>query len=295
MKTIIAATDFSALAGNAVDYAAAVARSTQGKLILFNAYSVPVPGANGLLSPADYDNFLLHNHERLESKAKAIADTYAIEVICETSYCSVNPELEALILKYQADLVVLGMEPDSLTQDVFGNTTTALIGNLSCPVLAVPESAGFDGVSRIVFACDAAQDFPAGSLAKVKVIAEAFRAEVEVFFVEAEAGELPAAESLLAEELKGIVYSYKKLRSDAIIQSIRQETLACGAELLIMAPKVYGFWSSLFHQSKTRRMASGLNIPMMALNTNDRAPSSYSDETHLIRSLRPESIKAVLE
>lgn len=266
MKTIVVATDFSTLANNALDYAAAIAQSIQGKLILFNAYSVPVPGANGLLSPAGFDELLADNQKRLENKAKVITETLAIEVVCETSYSSVIDELGKLVAKYQADLVVLGMEPDSTGQALFGNTTTAVTGKLGCLMLAVPGTAKFNGLHKIVFACDAAQEVPAPLLQTVKAIAEVFHSEVEVFFAEGEANALPGVESLMAKELAGVTYTYKKVRAEAVSQAIRQEILADEADLLIMAPKTHGFWSSLVHPSKTRKLASGLNIPMLTIS-----------------------------
>ena len=42
MKTILAATDFSDSAQNAVEYAASMAELTEAKLILFHAYHVPI-------------------------------------------------------------------------------------------------------------------------------------------------------------------------------------------------------------------------------------------------------------
>ena len=43
MKTIIAATDFGPVSGNAVKYAADMASMLSAKLVLFHAFQVPVP------------------------------------------------------------------------------------------------------------------------------------------------------------------------------------------------------------------------------------------------------------
>lgn len=49
MMTIIAATDFSILAENAVEYAAAIAKHKNARLILFNSFVIPFHAANTLL------------------------------------------------------------------------------------------------------------------------------------------------------------------------------------------------------------------------------------------------------
>ena len=271
MTTLIAATDFSALAENAVSYAAAIAKHYQARLVLFNAFTVPVSAANGLVTVAGFDSMLLDNRNRLKKKAEQVAENYGIVVNYESSYCIILDELKNLLAKYQAELVVLGMEPDSLTQDLFGNTTTVMIRKLNCPVLAVPEGAHFDGLKKIIFACDMLHGLPTDILLRIKAMAIVLKAEVEVFFVEEKtdrtgAGRAGSSDSeVIATALEGIAYSYKEIRSDAVITEIRQEILSAEADLLIMVPKEYGFWSSVMHRSKTRSMASGLTIPLLAM------------------------------
>lgn len=271
MTSLIVATDFSALAENAVDYAAAIAKHYQARLILFNAFTVPVPAANGILTVADFDDLLLDNRNRLEKRAEQIAERDGIGVGYESSYSIVPEELENLLAKYQAELVVLGMEPDSLTQDLWGNTTTAVIGKMNCPVLAVPERACFNGLRKILFACDLMDGLPTNILTCVKAIAQAFNAEVEVLFVEERNRQQKSGhteyneQALIAGKMEGVTFSYKKVKSDTVVDTIRQEIFATDPDLLIMAPKEYGFWSSVLHRSKTRVMASGLTIPLLAI------------------------------
>ncbi len=266
MTTIIVATDFSPLAENAVNYAAAIAQRHQARLVLFNAFTVPVSAANGMLSAADFDGLLLDSQNRLKESAEQIAESHRIWVHYESAYLAIPEALENLLSKYQAQLIVLGMEPESLTQELFGNTTTAVISKLYCPVLAVPEGIHFDGLKKILFACDAAQGLPAGILQQVKATALALNAEVEVFFVETADTDTPNAKDLISAGLEGIAYSYKQVRSDAVTPAIRQELVTTDADLLIMAPQEYGFWPSVVHRSKTRMMASGLNIPLLAIH-----------------------------
>ena len=265
MKTIIAATDFSPLAEHAAEYAAAIAGHIQARLALFNAFHVPVDAANGLLSSEDYDHFLHDNQHRLLLKGRQLARRYHIRVDYETTYSEVSEDLEQLLTKYKATLLVMGMEPESTWQRFFGNTTTAVIKRLDCPVLSVPSDTQFDGFKNILFACDAAHELPLAVLRQLKTLARDFGAAVEVFFVNEGGAPRPDAEAIIARELEGIFYRYQTVASPSVIPAIRQEIDRSKAELLVMAPKTYGFWSSVTHQSKTRRMAAGLTIPLLAL------------------------------
>jgi hypothetical protein len=65
--------------------------------------------------------------------------------------------------------------------------------------------------------------------------------------------------------LEGIDYYYKNVQSDSIIEGIANEVKSVAADLLIMVPEQHGFWGSMVHRSKTRIMASGLNIPLFSI------------------------------
>ncbi|HEY0175411.1 MAG TPA: universal stress protein, partial [Pedobacter sp.] len=69
----------------------------------------------------------------------------------------------------------------------------------------------------------------------------------------------------LPEKNGDMTYSFKDVQSGAVIQAIKKEIIAAEAELLIMVPGKYGFWSSLLHRSKTNMMASGLNVPLLSV------------------------------
>ncbi|MNX96122.1 hypothetical protein D3C86_1284240 [compost metagenome] len=59
-------------------------------------------------------------------------------------------------------------------------------------------------------------------------------------------------------------YIYKTVRSNAVINEIEKEIKRYQADILVMVPKKYGFWDSLVHKSKTRIMASGLDVPLLS-------------------------------
>ena len=68
-----------------------------------------------------------------------------------------------------------------------------------------------------------------------------------------------------ADGLQGTNYYYKNVASNVIIEAIQDEITQINADLLIMVPHKYGFWDSLVHISKTRKMASRSEIPLLSL------------------------------
>jgi len=269
--TIIACTDFSHTAENAVQYAAAVAKLTGYRLILCHNYKIPLHASNSHLSAESFQKMLDGAIKKLKNNADILINEYAIEVIPEFSFADLEEQLVYLIEKYDASILVAGMPVKSLEQDLIGNTTTSIIKNINIPVLAVPAEAKFKGAGKIIFACDNPKDIPHDILQKVKDTTISLGGELEIFNVEQEISLLksensPAlATNAVDAHLQGINYYYKNVRSNAVIDAIKKEVIESGADMLIMVPKQYGFWSSLVHRSKTRLMASGLNIPLLSI------------------------------
>ncbi|WP_255484697.1 universal stress protein [Mucilaginibacter sp. X5P1] len=271
MKTIIAATDYAELAENAVDYAAAaIARQNNYRLVLFNSFTIPIHVMSKAVSAKDVQDLLDENKVLLEAKALLLAQQYGIEVLPLTTFSFVADAIKELIAKYVPELIVMGMEEKTLEQELLGNMTTSVIKKLHIPVLAVPAKAKYRGLKKVLFSCDLVHGISGQLLERIKEIALITQAEVEILLVNETVEELkekgadPNVLRHIDEGLEGIDYYYKNIKSDSIIRGIADEIKRIDADLLIMAPQQYGFWSSIVHRSKTRIMASGLNIPLLS-------------------------------
>jgi len=272
MRTIIIASDFTNIADDATVYAMEAARVVDAKVVLFHLHVMSVHVANARLSPASLQASLDQNRETVERKAKQLTEQFGVPVAVEWRMGDFYLELRAAIDTHQADLVVMGMAQKSIEQDLMGNTTTAAINKLKLPVLAIPKGAKFNGIKKIMFACDIDRGIHAFVLDKVRTVALLFDAEVEIFHVSeklkkiAEQDQLPdhLAKSF-GDGLDGIRYLYKNVSSNAVVQEIENEINRSGIDLLVMVPYRYGFWGSLVHKSKTRSMASGNSIPLLSI------------------------------
>jgi hypothetical protein len=164
-------------------------------------------------------------------------------------------------------MVVMGMAPHSIEQELMGNTTTAALHQIQVPVLAVPVGASYNGIKHIIFACDILRGVHKQVLRKVHDIAAEIGASVEIFNV-ANVIKTPADNHRkdIDESMTGVPYYYHDVASDDVISAIKEEIIVQKADLLIMVPYQYGFWSSLVHKSKTRIMAAGNSIPLLSLH-----------------------------
>ncbi|MBS1665255.1 MAG: universal stress protein [Bacteroidetes bacterium] len=270
--TIIAATDYSEIAENAVEYAAAVAKFVKAKLVLLNDLTLTVSTSNSQLPAHRIQELIDENATRLAEKASSLSARYGIEVSPKATFSFVANELKLLLSEHEDNLVVvMGMAEKTIEQDLWGNTTTSVIKKLHSPVLAVPAGARFEGIKKVLFACDLLHGVSAQLLERIKTIAVDNQAEVEVLLVNEtveelkQKGESRDALKDIDEGLEGIVYYYKNIKSDSVIEAIKNEVEKSGANLLIMAPQKHGFWDAVIHQSKTRKMAAGLDIPLLSI------------------------------
>lgn len=272
MRTLIVATDFSKEAENAVVYASEVAKALKARIILFTSFSLSVHAANTRLSAAAMEHLITQDHAKLKERAERIAKEYGIEASYESGLMlQVSVELENLYVKHNADLIIMGMAANSLAQDLFGNTTTASIMRLKFPVLAIPLGAKYEKVKKILFACDVLRGVQKKVLDRIKDLAIALGAEVEVFHVQNKVKLLESdsqhkySKRSIDESLEGVSFFYKNVASNAVIEAIEKEIVDFNADVLIMIPQRYGFWDSLIHRSKTRIMASSCHIPLFSI------------------------------
>ncbi|WP_372919708.1 universal stress protein [Salegentibacter sp.] len=265
MKTIIVAIDFSHESDNALNYAAGFAKNSGARLVLFNSFSIPIHVANSLMPAEALKHLDQENINQLEQKAKMIRQKFGLEVGYESGLLlEVSEALEKIYKKYEADLIVMGMGAHSIAQDLFGNTTTAAIMKLSYPVLAVPENSDFTGIKKILFTIDRFKKDEKLISEKIKDLAQAFTAEVEVLHVKAGKKEEVSIE-LIENALSEVNYQYLEIESEEIIGEIEKEIKKLPADILVMIPHKYSFWESIIHRSKTRMMASRAAVPVLSL------------------------------
>ncbi|WP_433763543.1 universal stress protein [Flavobacterium ginsenosidimutans] len=268
--TIIAATNFSTIANNAVTYAAGLAKATGAKLVLFNSFSLSVHSANSHITADAMQKQIDRAISRLENLAKETADVFKIEVDSICTYSFLEDELPRIIEQTKADAVVMGMAERSFEQELLGNSTTTAIKNLHIPVLAVPENARFQSIKKVLYACDSLSFSAIKKFSWIKNTLGDFGAEIEFFSVDEKLDDLKEEQhrilmnSNIEKEFEDVKYLYKTVRSNAVINEIRKEIKNYEADLLIMVPQKYGFWDSLVHRSKTRILAAGLDIPLLS-------------------------------
>ncbi len=271
MKTIIATTDYSEAADNAVAYAAALAKYFNSRLILFNTFHLPNPSSRIPFSIPDLEGLKEENMERLQSMAQEIEETFGMKTESVSSASFMMGGLKKLVQDKHADVVVMGMGGSFLTHKLLGNTTTNILRQANFPVLIIPENAVFHEIKNILFACDSRKLILDTNLGLLKKLVYAFNAHLQILQVAKEEAyavpgrNMPEMVSGIELIFKSVKHSYQHIEHDDIIGGIEKGVHDFQADLLVMSPHKAGFWNTIFKTGNTQEMTLRTKVPLLAI------------------------------
>ncbi|MBK7937320.1 MAG: universal stress protein [Lewinellaceae bacterium] len=279
MKNIIATTDFSDSAANALQYAAALASAAKARLVLYNAFPYPVVTDMPAEVMKDFVNQIAEEQFRkLHEIKNNLVREFNIEVSCLAQAGSVSADLEEIVQQEQADLVVMGLIGASPAVNVLmGSNTTAILRKGRIPLLIVPQSASFHTPRRILFACNDPLIRNAAMLQPLQAIASLFSADIEVLMISRkEPARKPFQDprpSNLEEYFRNIKHRYTFEMSDSVREAILHAIQESQSDIIAMIPHHHAVWSYLFDKSDTLSVALQSSVPMLVLAENI-APAS---------------------
>jgi nucleotide-binding universal stress UspA family protein len=268
MKKIIVATDYSAIANNALQFGANLARVFQAELILFNVYHMSAHVSNARVSPEAIDHIIQDNENRLKALAEETAQQYQINVRWASKITDTVGELENYAIAEHTDLVVMGMESNLAEYKLFGNTTTAAIGRLKFPVLVVPKNVRFKGITKVLYACEYSYVSKDNHLDLLKEFTRQFGAALQVLHVETRTPVPAMIEdqgSAIDSIMEDVDHTYTVVKNRSIRDGIIQGVENWQADLLVMVPHKAGFLESFVKASMTREITLRTPVPVLVL------------------------------
>ncbi|MCW3083852.1 MAG: hypothetical protein JWP12_1218 [Bacteroidetes bacterium] len=276
MKTILAPTDFSTSADNAIDYAAEIAKATNAKLVLFHVYNIPiVPAEAPIAMPTEeIEKDAMAELQKIKQRLD-MKHGEQLSVRCECELGFPVEEINSFAKTCNADLIVMGMEgTGALTEKLIGSITTALIKKANCPVLAIDEHVQFTSIGKIAFASDYNQTNNKLVLAPLKEFAELFKSHIYILNVVPEGEEIPsidkAVEGIKLEHLlEGTDHSFHFKNNKNIVDGINQFVEEQKINMVAIIPRKHQLFQNLFQESTTKRMAFHTKIPLLALHEQE--------------------------
>ncbi|MDO8971483.1 MAG: universal stress protein [Saprospiraceae bacterium] len=276
MKTIIVCTDFSPSATHAVLYAAALAKATEARLILFHYFNYPIPATDlpAVFPNVFADEMATSSEHKLNELKDDLVQSYSIDIECVVRSWDLQSDLEEVFQAEQANLVVMGMHGQSaLANALYGSVSSTAIRRGKLPLLVIPRGVVFHPLKKILFPFDDHAIANPETVQALRDLATAFESYIEVFTLFdlkktpelVPQGGLSPAKRNLQTLLKGIQHGYSYENEDAVDKGILYEAARSSANLVAMIPHQHSFLSNLFNQSETQRVAATITLPLLVM------------------------------
>ena len=277
MNKILFPTDFSPAATHAFRYAAGVAITTGAEITIFNAYQIPkITGGGNLPNTMQeaYDSMHAEARDRFQKHLSVLEAAAQEEGAGEVTIHSTQvhgPTIESILKtarQMDIDLIIMGTKGASGLREIFiGSIAGEVLENASCPVLAVPEKAIFDGTIDRLAVTTSFKEEDKSALQRVLDFARPFEAKVTCVNVDlAHKEELVHAKDVWQEE-----YEQFDNLDFTVIDGINFETAMAkflaneNIDILGMLTHKRTVLQELFTFNRTKRMAYHSTTPILAI------------------------------
>ncbi|GAB2583834.1 universal stress protein [Spirosoma areae] len=267
MTTILVATDFSANAHWATDYALELANQLHTRLVIIHAYD-PNPNtfSDGIAATTEGQQFLAMRHlSKLRSQMMRVTKgSVEVEVVARPGSAVASLVEEAANQK--ADLLVMGVVGDEpLKARRLGSLATGMIPQTSIPMLLIPPGAVFQKPQTIVLAVDLSQPLNTLSIDTARQFARILQASVDIICIEDEPDE---AQQIAARHMQDLFrdqpHTFRFVPGYDIATALDTYLSQHKADLLILLPGPHSRLRLFLLESDTQEVARLATIPVLA-------------------------------
>lgn len=277
MKSILYSTDFTESSINAFDYAVDYAIKSNAKLIVFHAYD-PNESVSSMVQKI-YDRVDIENFRNRKDKfplfekivaSKNVENLKIKYVIKEGEFID---SLDRYLKKKEdkIDLVILGSQTrqNHLMDLFFKPKSLKVLDDLRKPVIAVPDTASFDGsLNNFVFLVDY-KEAEIEALEQVIERSQEFNSNLHVIHFDVAHGDdiVPNMDnfkaSLESKNIENVVF--KSIDSINIKESLREYCEQFDIDIVCLITHKRNAYQRLFSYSLTEDLLQHFDIPVMAI------------------------------
>jgi nucleotide-binding universal stress UspA family protein len=271
MKKILVTTDFSAIAQNAVNYAADMALAINANLVLMHIVQIPVTysevpllmNIEDLMRHAEKD--LLDIKETIRLKA---GDRINIDI--EVRMGTFITELEDFCEQVKPYAVVMGSQGKTAAEHLFfGSHATRAARELVWPVITVPPNAGFSSIKRIGFATDLTKVVDTTPIDEIKTLVKDFNAELHILNIgrkDVFSADIVFESGMMQEMMMALNPRFHFIASENTDEAIIDYTEKHEIDILIVLPKRHNLFEKMVRSSHSKQLVLHCHIPVMAVH-----------------------------
>lgn len=295
MKTILVPIDYSDESQNILAYALELARTISADVIVFHAF-FPIMSPPASYNAADVvlaleggkrreleqfthkvkevvaHTYCLHTSLVTDTATdRRISDFDGVHISCIAKMGGPYEAIKEAIRKYNADLVVMGMqEGEALSQALLGSTTISMMQDSPIPILALPKGATFKGLRSVLFAADL-HKLPVGAdLRLLREFVKAMQAKLQVLHLyrtQRQFEEFEAQDALdtLSRNFEGVDYDVSFDLCEHVAAGIQRYVREQQVDLLVLIPQKHTLFERLLDKSVTGKITAHPLVPLLSL------------------------------
>lgn len=273
MKTILAATDFTASSWNALRFAADMALDFDTDLIVVHATHIPVVSDVYFDLRKSMEDWRQEDELQMTKVIDKLQKKYgaALKVKSRLKIGYGADVIRDMVKRGAVGLVVMGIaQTEKFNEVVFGSTSTDVAGTVNCPVLIVPEKVTYKQWKSVAFAFDQ-KHIPLGKgIQTLKEILLAHASKLNFVnvmdtpFVEGDQSSLkPIMKELNGVELKTHFLPY---HTNMVEEAIQDWVRRHKASMLVTVARKHTVLWKMFNESSTKKIAFSSKVPLLVLS-----------------------------
>jgi nucleotide-binding universal stress UspA family protein len=285
MRTILLPTDFSSRAGKALKFAIEIAKKTNARIIVANAYQIPV--FDFKVSPYMIEDVCEDERNISEQQLQKICDNISrfktengkpLHCKFVSEFNSPLTEISKLIKAESPDLIIMGTEAGNKDLFSFGSTTMDVLDRFEVPVLVVKENTPINTFGKIYCAVENLQE-DISALTQVIPLARSFNSEITILHAERYPESIPELDSLkdILSDKQAITrkirarFGYSKIGfgftvGDDTFEKLTQKLTNSRNDLLVLQKHQREWPESLFHKSVIKSLIHKSELPLLILH-----------------------------
>lgn len=279
MKTIIAPTDYSATANNAVFYAAALAKSIQARLVLLHAYHVPAQVKEVPFTTITEIDLQKENTAAMKKlEKKVLAKFSSIKTECMVRCGFAVDVIKDVAKERKADLIVMGISgAGALGEAILGSVAVDTVRKAETPVVIVPGKAKFRNPGKIVFAYDYSGENDQEAITALRKLVKDFNTKLLVANVISENDTATFKKAIagikMGNILADIPHTLHFPVNESVTEGINDFVKDTSTDLVAMIAHDHNVFYRVFNLSSTKRMAFRTEVPLLAIPENISLPA----------------------
>lgn len=269
MKTVFIVTDFSVASENATKYGIEMASDLGLKIVLFNAYQVPlsIPESFTIVRPEEVKS-TAEGYLKEAAMAYKKSSLQPIEILAVEGYPTDSIVRNAE--KYDDAIIITGMKGEGTTiRKIFGSTVLSLVRKSKIPMMVVPEKAEYKPVKNMALAAEVDPKLNLSCINPLVQICEKFHSKAYVVRVLKTHSdiidELIYRSERVSKKLSQFNVEYKFPRSVNVTFALEEFIATHNIDMLGVIPQHHNILERVFIKSETKELAFYTRVPMLLM------------------------------